>query len=257
MISVTIITKNEERNIARCLKSVDWADEIIIVDSGSTDSTIEICKRFNCKIIQTEWRGFGKTKQLGVEACSNEWILSIDADEEVSTRLKDEILKTTTQHHAAAYTIKRNSYYLTREIKHSGWNNDYPLRLFLKRNGQFNDESVHESIIITNGVISTIHSPLLHYPYPTIEHHIRKINLYTTLGATKYFNKNKKSSILYAIISGAIKFIKMYILKKGFLDGKEGFILCTLSSYGSFIKYIKLWEINTLNHTKASNQNET
>ena len=248
MISVTIITKNEEHNIARCLKSVEWADEIIIVDSGSTDNTLSICNKFRCKIIQTEWKGFGNTKQVGVDACSNEWVLSIDADEEVSLKLKEELLEKTTQGHitASAYTIKRNSYYLDREIKHSGWDNDYPLRLFLKKYGQFNNESVHESVIITDGTISTIHSPLLHYPYPTTEQHISKINLYTTLGAEKYFDKNKKSSISYATLSGLVKFIKMYILKKGFLDGKEGFILCTLSAYGSFIKYIKLWEKNKL-----------
>lgn len=245
MISVSIITKNEERNILRCLKSVTWADEIIVVDSGSTDKTLTICRGFKkCKIIQTEWKGFGRTKQIGVDACNNEWVLSIDADEEVSPGLRDEILSIIPKKLFSSYKIKRESYYLSKKIKYCGWDKDYPLRLFQKKHGHFNSESVHESVVIDNNSTSEIHSSLLHYPYPTLEHHLNKINLYTSLGAEKHHKNHKKSSIVFSLSSAVIKFIKMYLLKRGFLDGKEGLILCTLSSFGAFIKYAKLWALN-------------
>jgi len=245
MISASIITKNEEPNIERCLKSISWADEIVIVDSGSTDNTIDICNKFHCKIIETDWLGFGKTKQLGVNSCSHPWILSIDADEEVTPQLKDAILlKTQTiTSKTVAYKIKRESYYLNKKIHYSGWNNDYPLRLFMKNSGQFNDAAVHESVIILNGTISTITAPLLHYPYPTIHKHLEKINQYSSLGAESHLHKNKHSSLLYALLSGTVKFLKMYIVKRGFLDGKEGAILAILSGFGSFTKYAKLWSL--------------
>jgi len=245
MISASIITKNEESNIERCLKSIAWADEIVIVDSGSTDNTLNICRNFDCKIIETDWIGFGKTKQLGVNACSHPWILSIDADEEVTPQLRDEILLKTqsTISGTVAYRIKRESYYLNKKIRYSGWDNDYPLRLFIKNSGQFNDATVHESIIIPRGTISSIAEPLLHYPYPTIHKHLEKINQYSSLGAKSHLQKNKHSSILYALLSGTVKFLKMYIIKRGFLDGKEGAILSILSGFGSFAKYAKLWSL--------------
>ena len=132
-LSISIITKNEASNIKRCLESVKWADEIIVVDSGSTDGTLEICKNYHCKIIETEWLGFGRTKQIGVNAAMNDWILSIDADEEVSVNLKDEILELVQSTQFHAFNIKRVSYYLKKRIQYSGWQTDYPLRLFNKK----------------------------------------------------------------------------------------------------------------------------
>ncbi len=243
MITVSIITKNEESNIKRCLESVKWADEIIVVDSGSTDKTLEICQIYHCKIIETEWLGFGLTKQIGVNAATNDWILSIDADEEVTEGLKVkilEIVKSTTYH---AFNIKRVSYYLKKRIKCSGWQTDYPLRLFNKQYGNFNDESVHESVIMDSENISTIHELLYHYPYQSISSHIGKINLYTQLGADKLFDKGKKVTLIYALLSGIVKFIKMYLIKRGFLDGKEGFVLAVLSGFSSTLKYFKLWSL--------------
>jgi glycosyltransferase involved in cell wall biosynthesis len=213
-ISVSIITKNEESNIERCLESIKWADEVIVVDSGSTDKTLEICQTYRCKIIETEWLGFGSTKQIGVNAASNVWVLSIDADEEVTSELKNKILELTrlTQFHA--FKIKRVSYYLKKRIKYSGWQTDYPLRLFNKQYGNFNDASVHESVVMDSNNISTIQALLYHYPYQSISSHIGKINLYTQLGAEKLFNKGKKASLIYAILSGVVKFTKMYLIKK-------------------------------------------
>ena len=244
MLSIAIITKNEEHNIERCLKSFQWADEIIVVDSGSSDGTPAICNSYGCTIIQTEWLGFGKTKQLAVNSTSHNWVLSIDADEAVTPELKSAIeVILQSPKTADGYYIKRDSYYLQRKIKHSGWQNDYPLRLFNKQQGQFNDTSVHESVVMQTNNLSTIEAPLLHYPYPSIASHLNKINLYTTLGATKLHHKGKRSSLPFAFLSGGVKFIKMYLLKLGFLDGKEGFVLALLSGFSSTLKYTKLWSL--------------
>ncbi len=243
MLSISIITRNEEANIKRCLESVKWADEIIVVDSGSTDGTLEICKNYHCKIIETGWLGFGRTKQIGVNAATNNWILSIDADEEVSDKLKDKILELVQSTQFHAFNIKRVSYYLKKRIQYSGWQTDYPLRLFNKKYGNFNDASVHESVVIDGENISIIQSLLYHYPFPTINSHIDKINHYSQLGAQKLFDKGKRTTLIYAVLSGIVKFIKMYLIKKGFLDGKEGFILAILSGFSSTLKYFKLWSL--------------
>ena len=224
MLSVSIITKNEENNIQRCLDSVKWADEIIVVDSGSTDATLEICKTYNCKIIKTEWQGFGKTKQIGVNTAANDWILSIDADEEVTDELKIKILELIQSTKFHAFNVKRVSYYLKKRIKYSGWQTDYPLRLFNKKHGNFNNATVHESVIMDSDTVSIIKEVMLHYPFPTINSHINKINHYSQLGAKNLFDNNKKTTLVFALINGIGKFIKMYLIKKGFLDGKEGFI---------------------------------
>lgn len=244
MISVVIITKNEELNIERCLRSVQWASETVIVDSGSTDHTLDICKKYNCNIIQTEWLGFGKTKQLAVQSASNEWVLSIDADEEVTPELQSKIIELVQSPTTNGYTIKRNSFYLERMIRYSGWQNDYPLRLFNKKMGQFNDAPVHESVVMNNGsTINAIDTPLIHHPYPTIACHLNKINLYTSLGAEQLHQQQKRVSLPYAFISGGVKFLKTYLIKGGFLDGKEGLVLATLSGFSSTLKYLKLWSL--------------
>ena len=243
MISVAIITKNEEHNIERCLRSVQWADEIVVVDSGSTDKTIEICESYHCNIIHSPWLGFGKTKQLGVNAAKNNWVFSIDADEEVSSELQHVISTITNSATYCALRIKRNSYYLGKRIKYSGWQTDYPLRLFNKTYGNFNDAAVHESVVLKSGEISQIEQPIFHYPFPDIDTHIKKINHYSQLGAQTLFENNKKTGLLYALLSGLSKFIKMYFIKKGILDGKEGLVLAILSGFSSTLKYFKLWSL--------------
>jgi len=240
-ISATIITKNEEKNIDRCLFSLDWVDEIVVVDSGSTDKTLEICKKYGCKIFQTEWMGFGKTKQLAVDKTSNNWVLSIDADEYISKELKKRLINFDVNN-CLGYKIKRSSFYLNRKIKYSGWQSDFPIRLFNKEYGGFNQKEVHESIEV-RGLVCKIKHEILHYPFPSITAHVNKINLYTELGAQELFKKNKKTTIIYAFISGISKFIKMYFIKFGFLDGKEGLILAILSGYYSMLKYLKLWSL--------------
>ncbi len=242
-ISAVIITQNEELNIERCLKSLHWVDEIVVVDSGSTDKTIEICKKYNCKIVHSEWLGFGRTKKLAVNSASNSWIFSIDSDEEVTPELRNQINEILSKPKYYAYRVKRKSFYLGKMINHCGWGSDYPLRLFNREHGNFNDKEVHESVDINWEGIK-IESPLLHYTYPTIELHVSKTNRYTDLQAAELYKQGKQFSIISAVLLGLNKFINMYFFKLGILDGKEGFILCSIASFGVYLKYVKLWKLN-------------
>ena len=245
-VSVTIITKNEEANIERCLKSLNWADEIVVVDSGSEDDTVEICKKYNCNIIETEWQGFGRTKKFAADSAKYDWIFSIDADEEATPELTDEIKQILQNPKLNGYRIKRKSFYLGRMINHCGWSNDYPFRLFNRKFGNFNEKEVHESVKL-KGEVGKIESPILHYTYPTIALHIEKTNRYSSLQAIEMKEREKEYSILSALLLGIYKFINMYFIRLGFLDGKEGFMLCSIASFGVYLKYIKLRELNKNN----------
>lgn len=243
-LSVTIITKNEAQNIRRCLESVAWADEIIVVDSGSTDQTLAICREFGCKVSTTEWRGFGFAKQFAVEQASHTWILSIDADEQLTLELAYEIqllLKKDPPKHG--YKVKRASFYLGKPIRHCGWDQDQTLRVFNKQYGSFNDNLVHESVIL-KGEIAILHNLMLHYTYPTLTSHFTKMQRYAALGAETLFAKGKSSHPGKAIIRGVSKFVKMYLLQLGLLDGTHGFLLCLNSAWGVYLKYMLLWEMN-------------
>ncbi len=243
-LSIVIITKNEESNIGRCLKSVRWADEIVIIDSGSTDRTLEICRDYSCVITSSEWLGFGRTKQLAVSTASNNWLFSIDADEEMTPELADKIRRILSDNsHKNGYRIRRMSFYLGKLIRHSGWNRDYPLRLFNRKYGNFNEKDVHESVEI-EGDIGKLNEPLLHYTYPTISSHLIKMDRYTSIGAEVLSQKGKKVSIAGAVSRGMVKFIKMYIIQAGIMDGREGLVLALNSAYGVYLKYLKLWKLN-------------
>ena len=190
-LSVTIITKNEEKNIFRCLKSVKWADEIVVVDSGSTDKTVEICNQFECKVVNVEWLGFGKTKSFAVDQAKYDWIFSIDADEEVTVELKKRILQILERPQFDGYKVKRQSFYLNRWIKHCGWNRDYPLRLFNRQKGKFNEKLVHESVEI-RGDVSKIEEILKHYTYPNLTSYLNKMEHYASLAAENASTKSQK-----------------------------------------------------------------
>lgn len=249
-LSVTIITRDEAHNIARCLESVRWADEIVVVDSGSTDGTIEICRSFPCRLIQTEWRGFGPTKRFAVEQAAHDWILSVDADEVITDALARAIralLDAPPQ--AAAYRITRRSYYLGNPIRFSGWQRDCPVRLFDRRRGNFGDEIVHESVHVEGKVASLEGGLLLHYPYPSLATHLAKMERYSHLAAVQLHERGRSSTISEALLRAGAKFAKMYVLRGGFLDGKAGFVLASNSAYGVFLKYLRLWELSRRSST--------
>ena len=238
-LSAVLIVKNEAANIERCLQLLSFADEIVVLDTGSTDNTVEICKKYTDKIYTLDkWEGFGKAKQTAVNYAKYDWILSIDADEVITTELANKIQQILKNPDFEAYSIKRNSFYLGKLIKHSGWNKDYPKRLFNKNKAQYNEAKVHESVIV-NGKLGKIEEPFLHYTYPDIKSHINKILQYSELAIGQ---NNKKSSIFTAIIRSKAKFFKMYLIQLGILDGKQGLILAMLSAFGVLIKYLRIWE---------------
>ncbi len=241
-ISAVIITKNEEENIERCLKSLSWIDEIVVVDSGSTDRTVEICKSYGCKVIETEWLGYGKTKQLAVNSATHDWILSIDADEQVAESSVSVIKEAIESGKHTSYKVQIKSFYLGKLIKHSGWGNEFKLRIFNKQYGNYNDAEIHETVLI-EGESRKLNAVFYHYTYPTLEKHCEKVNRYSTLQGRELFEKGKRYPFLLFPIFALNKFFTMYWLKGGFLDGKEGFILAVVSACGVFMKYAKYWKL--------------
>lgn len=242
-VSVTIITLNEERNIRRCLESVKWADEIVVVDSGSTDRTLQICRSFGCTIVETEWLGYGRTKQLAVESASNDWIFSLDADEEMTSELTQRIQRILLQQDpdCYGYRINRRSFYLGKLVKHSGWTSDFPLRFFHRQHGHFSDKAVHEGVELS-GPVGQINEILLHYTFPTLSSHLEKIKTYSQLGALEKAQSGKTAGVCGAVLRGMLEFIRIYVFKAGFLDGKHGLILAINSSFAAYMKYLMLWE---------------
>jgi (heptosyl)LPS beta-1,4-glucosyltransferase len=240
-LSVCIITKNEEDNIGRCLDSVKWADEILVMDTGSVDKTVQICQEYSCKIVDIPWSGFGPSKKALTDLTRNSWVLSIDADEVISEELNARINEILYKPDRVGYKIKRRSYYLGKLINHCGWNRDYPLRLFNKNYGTFDEKEVHESVQL-NGKTVRLEEPILHFTYPTLQSHVRKMAYYAKLSANQKLKEGKKSSIGKAVVLGILKFLKMYFLQLGLLDGKIGFLLCFNSAYGVYLKYMILWE---------------
>jgi len=232
LLSAVLITKNECGNIAECLATLGVCDEIVVLDTGSTDETIPLAEKAGAKVyIQGKWEGFGKAKQRAVELASNDWILSIDADERISPELQRELsdLKRN-DFENKAWHIKRLSYYLGKPIRHCGWQSDAPLRVFNRQYGTFNDKAVHEGVK-TRQEKATCKALMHHLTYPDLDSHFHKIRFYADLAG------KKQESSFRAGLRAVHKFIKMYICKFGFLDGWHGFLLCKNSAWGIWYKY--------------------
>ncbi|MDD4914325.1 MAG: glycosyltransferase family 2 protein [Methylococcales bacterium] len=243
MLSVIVITKNEAQHIGRCLASVAWADEIIVLDSGSTDETLTICRQFTPLVYSTDWPGFGPQKQRALEKARHEWVFSIDADEEVSPALKAEIQEAMRHNEAQGFEIPRLSSYCGRQIRHGGWWPDHVLRLFRREAGAFSVDVVHERIMVA-GEIKTLDNPLLHEAFIDSEEVLHKINGYSSLGAEKLFAEQHRTGLGKALAKGLWTFIKTYFIKAGFLDGPEGLMLAISNAEGSYYKYLKLRALN-------------
>lgn len=239
-ISTIVLTKNEAGNIARCLKSViDVSDEVVVVDCFSEDATVDIARRYTECIYRNEWPGFSKQRQFALSKTKNDWVLWVDADEEMSPELADEIRHL--DFRADGFFLSRLVYYLGGWVRHCGWYPDYTMRLFDKRRGRFSDTLVHEKFAVQGETERLKHS-LYHYPYRNISHHLEKIDDYTTLAALQMGKRGKKASVLSALGHCLSRFFKMYLLKLGFLDGGRGLVISALGSYYVFLKYIKHWE---------------
>jgi glycosyltransferase involved in cell wall biosynthesis len=239
-LSVIIITKNEEKNIRRCLESVKFADEIILVDSGSTDKTLEIAREFTSNIHSTDWPGYGQQKNRALNLATKDWLLSLDADEEVSSDLQKKIkwvLSASTS--SDAYKIFRPVIFMNRLIKYAS-GADFSVRLFKRQRARFTDDVVHETLIV-NGTTGKLFEPIYHYSFGDVATILTKMNKYTTLVAEQRAARGLRGSIFKAITHSLSMFLKVYILKRGFLDGTPGFILAVSFAEGSYYRYIKLY----------------
>ena len=241
-LSVTIITLNEEKNIRDALESVKWAYEIVVVDSGSSDKTVDICKEYTEKVFYNPWPGYMAQKNFAVDKATYQWILSIDADERVTPRLVKEIQEVLQYPKADAYAMPRHVFYLGKWIDHSGWYPDYKVRLFRKDNARWGGINPHD-VVIVNGKVEYLKGDLNHYTYKDISHHVNTINNYTTISAGEYLKLDKKANLWDIILRPAATFFKKYFLKQGFRDGFPGFVIAVSSAYYVFLKYAKLWEL--------------
>lgn len=242
-LSVVLVTKNEERNLARALESVKWADEVIVLDSHSIDQTTEIARKYGARVRDIEWPGFGLAKQQAVECAAGEWILSLDADEVVTPELAHDIQSIVQGNGSiSGYYLPRRTNFLGRWIYHCGWYPDYVLRLFRKSHGRFDRAVVHEKVLI-EGATAHLSSDLLHYSYPSLELYFEKFNRYTSLGAEDAFREGRRAGWVDVVIRPWITFAKHYVSKQGFRDGLEGFILSALSATAVLVKYAKLRQL--------------
>lgn len=240
-LSVILITRNEILNIRECLASVSWADEIIVVDSGSTDGTLDVCRELGAKVYQHDWPGFGVQKNRALAYASHDWVLSIDADERVTPELRAEIERVLAD--AASlegYEIPRLSSFCGRFIHHSGWRPDYVLRLFRRDKAKFSDALVHEAVQM-QGRRGQLQHSLLHYSYRDFEEVISKLNNYSSAAADMQQRRGKRGGLGAALLHGGWAFFRTYVLRRGFLDGREGVMLAIMNAENSYYRYIKLW----------------
>ena len=239
-LSVAIITKNEEANIRTCLESIKWVDEIIVLDSGSTDATVAICREYTDKVHETDWIGFGPQKNRALNMAQGDWVLALDADEWVTPALKEEILRVVKDPGIyVAFEIPRLSSYCGQYIHHSGWRPDYVTRLGRRGKVRFNDRLVHERMIV-DGRTGRLSNSIMHTSYKDLEQVLTKLNRYSAYGSELMFSKGKKSSLFKALSHGLWSFFYTYIARGGFLDGRMGFILAVYNAECTYYKYLKL-----------------
>ena len=247
LLSVIIITKNEAHNIEDCLKSVAFADEIIVFDSGSTDKTVELCRLYTDKVFITDWPGYGEQKQRALEASTGEWVLSIDADERVTPQLKEEIVsQISPSTHFDAFEITFSSEYCQKVIRFGDWWHDSQAVLFRRKKARFISRLAHERIEI-QGEIGKLKGKIHHLAYPNLHLVLKKMNDYSSLGAEQKHLQGAKSGLFKAIFRGLWTFVRGYIFRLGFLDGKEGFLLAFSNAEGTYYKYVKLMYLNKAN----------
>jgi glycosyltransferase involved in cell wall biosynthesis len=242
-ISATLITYNEERNIAEALQSLSWADEIIVIDSGSSDATLEICRRFTDKILFREWTGYVDQKNYAVEQASHDWIFSLDADERTGPELRDEIQHLVRKGFSKpGYRIPRVAFFMGRWIRHGDWYPDYQLRLFDRRRGKWEGGRVHESVR-TDGMPGFLNGEIHHFTYRSFSDYLRRLEIYSNLAAYDHQQKGASATPLKLLGNPIAAFLKSYLLKRGFLDGTPGFTVAVMGAISVFFKYAKLYEL--------------
>ena len=244
-IAVVIITKNEERNIAACLESLRWADELIVVDACSTDRTVEIARGYTDRVFMRPWPGYAAQRNFGIDQATSEWILIVDADERVSPTLREEILtaiKGELHLDLACFEIPRRNFFYGRWIQGGGLYPDYGMRLFRRSAGRYHgDIELHENLVVV-GKTARLSNPMDHYSMPTIHEHFRKMTRYTTLGAIEKLKVRSRITMLNLAGNHIGTALKTYLLRKGCRDGVRGLIVAGFAGMHTFVKYAKAWE---------------
>lgn len=241
-LTIIVPTFNEADNIADCLKSVRWADDIFVVDSYSTDLTVEIAREFTVHIVQHEYVNSATQKNWAIPQVKSDWIMVVDADERVTPRLREHIQGILANGTAYdGFYIKRMTFYFGKLIRHCGWHKDYLVRLWRNGKGMYEDLDVHADVMV-DGKIGKIHEYFLHNSYRSLDHHLEKLGRYTSWSANDLDRSGRKASWVNLTLRPLWRFFRMFILRHGFLDGKHGFVLCMFAGFNVFLKYARLWE---------------
>jgi glycosyltransferase involved in cell wall biosynthesis len=239
-LSAIIITKNEAANIAACLESLKFCDEQIVVDGASTDATLQIARDKGARVFERVFEGFGPQKNYALSMANGDWVLSIDADERISPQLASAIVAAIENQGCAAYEFPRLSSFCGRTIRHSGWYPDYVLRLFRRGRAQFSNVPVHERVLC-EGPVGRLAPPLIHHPVLQLEDALSRIDRYSTASAAVIIETGREVSFMTGIGHGLFSFLRAYVLRAGFLDGAEGFLLAVANAEGSYYRYMKAW----------------
>jgi glycosyltransferase involved in cell wall biosynthesis len=242
-LSIVIIAKNESINIYDCVKSANFADEVLVIDSGSKDDTVKLAKKAGAIVFTRKWLGYGAQKNLAINLAKGDWIFSLDADERINKKLAIEILSVIKKNPESVFEVSRKSLFVSKFMTHSGWSPDFTKRLFKKGAGIFQEKSVHEHFI-TDFKVMRLKESLIHYSYRDLETVLKKINTYSSYGANDYSKIKRKGSLSKAIMHGLWAFFRTYFIKIGFLDGAEGFMLAFANAEYSYYKYLKLYYLH-------------
>ena len=248
-LSVIIITKNELANIGACLDSVRFANQLIIVDSGSSDGTVALARERGAEVIETtDWPGYGPQKTRALAAADGDWVLSLDADERIPEALRDEILRAIKSPQHAAYAIPRLSSFCGQFIRHSGWYPDHVVRLWRRGSAGFSDHIVHERVLVHQGSTGKLVTPMIHYSYRNDSDFLRKLEQYSELGARQAFASGKRGTLRRALLHGLSAFLRSFVFKRGFLDGRSGLIVALSAAETTYHKYFKLMLLSEAEH---------
>ncbi len=243
-LSVVMIVRNESANLRACLETVRWADEIVIVDSGSNDDTVSIARAYTGEVyLEPDWRGYGVQRQRAQARARGDWIFMLDADERVTPELRAEIQAVVANDDRnAVYAVPRLSFCFGRFIRHGGWYPDYVVRLYPRERARYDDAPVHEKVHADPGMrVMRLRGDLLHYTYRDLEHYLVKSAAYAAAWSAARARDGRRSSLAQGMLHGVGCFLRMYLLRAGFLDGRAGFLLAALSAHSTFVKYADLW----------------
>ena len=246
-VSAIVVCFNEEENIGACLESLAWCDEIVVVDSFSTDRTVEICRRYTDRVIQRPWAGYRDQKAFAHSQATREWVLLVDSDERVTPELREEIIQALAQdqNNCAGYAVPRLVFFLNRWWRRGGWYPDYDVRLFRRERATWGGSDPHEKILV-DGKIRRLRNPLHHFTYRDIEGHLERINRFTSISAGELKKSGQRWRLADALLRPAGRFFRSYFLKRGFMEGFAGFYVAVTAAVYVFLKYAKLWQLEEM-----------